>query len=128
MLQSSSFDGVAFDPFPVEQDDVAAAEVDVGRREILQALVIATMIVVLDEAIDVGLEIAGQIVVLEQDAVLERLMPTLDLALGLGMTRRAAHVPHAGILEPFRQVTRDVAGAVVAEQSRFVHDARRSAP
>ena len=38
------FDGVAFDPFPVEQDDVAAAEVDVGRREILQALVISGVI------------------------------------------------------------------------------------
>ena len=38
------------------------------------------MIVVIDEAIDVGFEIARQVVVVEQDPVLERLVPTFDLA------------------------------------------------
>ena len=33
---------------------LARPELDVGWREVLQALVIATMIVVLDEAADVG--------------------------------------------------------------------------
>ena len=37
----------------------------------------------LDEAFDLGFEVARQVVVLEQDAVLERLMPALNLALGL---------------------------------------------
>jgi hypothetical protein len=41
------------------------------------------MVVVFDERVDLSFEIAGQIIVLQQDAVLERLMPTLDLALGL---------------------------------------------
>ena len=31
MLQSSLFDGVSFDPFTLEQDGLAASEVDVGR-------------------------------------------------------------------------------------------------
>ena len=53
------------------------------------------MIVVLDEGLDLPFEIAGQVVVLEQDAVLERLMPALDLALGLGMVGRAADMLHA---------------------------------
>jgi hypothetical protein len=39
------------------------------------------MVVVIDECVDLGLEVAGQIIVLKQDAVLERLMPALDLVL-----------------------------------------------
>jgi hypothetical protein len=31
VLQSSSFDGVALDPFALKQDGLAASEVDVGR-------------------------------------------------------------------------------------------------
>jgi len=128
VLQSSVSDGVSFDPFALEQDGLTASEVDVGGREVLQALVIATMIVVLDEAADVGFEIAGQVVVLEEDAVLEGLMPAFDLALGLGMIGRAADVPHALLFEPFSQIARDVAGAVVAQEPWFVHDAGRSTP
>jgi hypothetical protein len=86
------------------------------------------VIVGLDEAIDVGLEIAGQVVVLEQDAVLERLVPAFDLALDLGVRGSTAHVPYAGVFEPLRQISRHVAGAVVAEQAWFVGDARRSTP
>src|SRR3954449_10307760 len=40
------------------------------------------MVVVIYEPTDLSFEVAGQIVVFEQDAVFERLMPTLDLALG----------------------------------------------
>jgi hypothetical protein len=43
---------------------------------------VSAVVVVIDEGIDLNLEIAGQIVVLEQDAVLQRLMPAFDLALG----------------------------------------------
>ena len=89
---------------------------------------VAVMIVVIDEAIDVRFEVARQVVVLEQDAVLERLMPALDLALGLRVTGCAAHVVHAGILEPLRQVTGDVARPVVAEQAWLVHDTGRVTP
>jgi hypothetical protein len=37
MLQSSLFDGVAFDPFAFQQDGLASAEVDVGRCQVVQA-------------------------------------------------------------------------------------------
>ena len=47
------------------------------------------------------LRVAGQIVVLQQDAVLERLMPALDLALGHRMIRRAADMPHVLLVEPW---------------------------
>ena len=35
MLQSSQFDGVAFDPFSFQKDGLASAEVDVGRCQVL---------------------------------------------------------------------------------------------
>jgi hypothetical protein len=43
------------------------------------------MVVVLDEGSDPGFEITRQEVVFEQDAILQRLVQALDLALGLGM-------------------------------------------
>jgi hypothetical protein len=49
---------------------LAASEVDVGRGKIVEALVIAPMIVMLDEGSDLRFEIAWQEVVLQKDAVL----------------------------------------------------------
>ena len=45
---------------------------------------IAVIVVVLDEGGDLAFEIAGQVVVFKQDAILECLMPALDLALVCG--------------------------------------------
>ncbi len=89
MPQASICDGLAFDPFSFHDGGLAASEVDVSRGEIADAFVIAQMIVMLHEGIDLGFEIAGQVVVFQQDAVLERLVPALDLALGHGMLRRS---------------------------------------
>ena len=123
MLQSSFSNGVAFNLFSLQEDGLASAEVDIGGREVLQALVVAAVIVVLDEAADVGFEIAWQVVVFEQDAVLQGLMPALDLALGLRMVRCSSDVAHAVVVEPFREIGRDVARSVVAQRARFVDDA-----
>ena len=68
MLQATICDGLAFDPFAFEEDGVSAPEVNVGRSEIVEALVIAVMVVVLDEGGDLAFEIAGQVVVFKQDA------------------------------------------------------------
>ncbi len=86
MLQAPLFDGLSLDPFSLQQDGLAASEVDVSGREIVEALVIAHVVVALDEGLDLGFEIARQEVVLQQDAVLQRLVPALDLALGLRVT------------------------------------------
>ena len=59
---------------------------------------VAPEIVVLNEARDLGFEITGQVMVLEQNTVLERLVPALDLALGLRMARGAANMHHATVL------------------------------
>jgi hypothetical protein len=59
---------------------------------------VTPVIVVLDEARDLGFEITGLIIVLEQNAVLERLVPALDLALGLRMAQGAANMRDATVL------------------------------
>ena len=41
MLQASAGDCLSFDPFPFDEDGLAASEVDVGRGQIAQALVVA---------------------------------------------------------------------------------------
>ena len=69
LAPGSLFDGLVFDPFALKQDGLTASEVDVGRGEVLQALMVAVVIVVIDEAIDLRFELAGEVVVLEQDAV-----------------------------------------------------------
>ena len=54
---------------------------------------VTPVVVVIDEVVDLGLEVAGQIVALQQDAVLQCLVPALDLALGLGMEGSATDMP-----------------------------------
>ena len=126
MQQAPLVDGVAFDPFSLLQNGLASPEVDIGRGEIAEALVVALVIVVIDEDVDPVFEITRQEVVLEQDAVLERLMPALDLALGLRMKRSAADMAHAVGVDPFGEFAGDVGRPVVAEQFWLVqHPVRR---
>src|SRR5690606_17194572 len=70
------------------------------------------MVVMLNEGVDLGLEVTGQEVVLQQDAVLEGLAPALDLALGLGMHWSAPDMAHGLSLDIIGQFAGDVAGAV----------------
>jgi len=113
MKQPTSLDGFAFDPFSFQQDGLTTSEVDVGRGKIVDALVIAPVVVVRDECIDLGFEVTGQIIVLEQDAVFERLMPALDFPLRHRMVRRTPSVPHILPIEPFSEVAGDIARPVV---------------
>ena len=114
--QAAIGDCLSFDPFSFDQNGLAPSEVDVGWRQIADAFVIAQVIVVNDEGLDLGFEIARQVIVFEQDTVLERLMPALDLALGHRVIGRATDVLHVLAVEPFRQVHRDVAGAVAPSE------------
>lgn len=92
---------------------MASARVSVGGCDIVQALVVTLMIVMPDEGGNLRFEFSGQEVVLEQNAVLERLMPTLDLALRLRVIRRAACVRHAFVFQIVSQIPGDIAWAVV---------------
>ena len=108
MLQATVCDGGPLDASAFCEDRLRSAKVDVSGREVVDALVIADVIVVLDEGVDLPLEISGQIIVVEQDAVLQGLVPTLDLSLGLGMIWGAAYVLHVLVFEPLGQIARDV--------------------
>ena len=73
---------------------------------------VAAMVVVLDKGRDLALEVAGQVVVFQQDAVLQRLVPALDLALGLGMEGSATDVSDTAVVEPFRDCQIDCVRAI----------------
>jgi len=120
VLQPPMLDGLSLDPFALLDDGRGPAEVGVGGRHVVQALVVSLMVVVLDEGLDLGLKVAGQEVVFQQDAVFQGLVPAFDLALGLRMTRGAAHVAHLLGLDVFGQFARDVAGAVIRQQPGLV--------
>jgi hypothetical protein len=80
MVQAAVLDGEFLDLLPPLDDGGVPAEVGIGRRDVAEAFVTALVVVVLDEGTDVVFEIAGQVIVLQQDAVLEGLMPCLTSA------------------------------------------------
>ena len=116
VLQAPMFDGLSFDPFSLFDDGCCAAEVGVGRRHIFQALMITLVVVMLDERLDLLLEIAGQEVVFQQDAVLQCLVPAFDLALDVRVERRAADMAHGVRLDVIGKLVGDVARTIVREQ------------
>ena len=115
MKQASRFDSLSFDPFSLSQDGLAAPVVDIGRGEVLQALVIAPVVVVVDKGVNLLPEITWQIVVFQQNAVLQGLVPSLDLTLGLRVIWCAPDMVHLLIFQPIGQFTRDVTGAIVRQ-------------
>ena len=92
---------------------MAAPKVDVSGSQVLQALVIAVMVIMLDEGFDLHLQVTGQEVVFQQDAVLEGLMPALDLALCLGVIRCPARVRHAVVVKPLGKFAGDRARTII---------------
>ena len=117
MLQAPMFECLSLDPFSSLDDCWCPAEVGIGGCDVVEALVVALVVVMLDEGLDLLFEIAGQEVILQQHTVFERLMPALDLALGLWVEGCAAHVAHLVGVDVFGQLARNVAGAIVAEQA-----------
>ena len=83
------------------------------KREVFDALVVALMVVVIDERLDLCLQVCREEVVLQQDAVFQGLMPPLDLALSMWMIWRTPDVSHFLIIQPFSELTRNVAGVVI---------------
>ena len=102
--QAAMLDGLALDPLTVFDDGSSFAEVGVRGCCTIEALEIAPMVVVFDEGLDLAFEVTGQEVVLEPDAVLERLMPAFDLFLCLGGAPRngSCHWPGCSWQDPGR--------------------------
>ena len=112
VMQAPGLDSLSLDPFSLFQDGLSPSEVDIGRGQIIDALVIAVGVVVIHEGFNTGLKISGEEVVFQQDAV----VPSFNLALGLGVIRCAPDMAHALVLQPISQITGDVAGTVVRSQ------------
>lgn len=58
MLQAPMLDGLSLNPFALFDHGLCPAEVSIGRRHVVQALVVKVVVVVLDERLDLRLEIA----------------------------------------------------------------------
>ena len=56
-LQAPMFDGLSFNPFTLLDDGFGPAELGIGGRDVIQALMIALLVVVLDEGLDLGLKV-----------------------------------------------------------------------
>src|SRR5882672_4729365 len=64
--QASGLHGLSFDPLSFQQDCVASPEVGSGWCQMADGLVVTPVVVVINEVVDLGLKVAGQIVGLEQ--------------------------------------------------------------
>jgi len=113
MLQAPGLHPFQFDPFPLFQNGQATPEVDVCGGEVVDALVVSSVIVMINERFDLCFEARREEVVLQQDAVFQGLVPSLDLALCLWIIWRTPDISHFLVTQPFRQAARDVAGSVV---------------
>ena len=58
MQAASLLDGFSFDLFPPFENGLAAPEADVSRRQVVQALVRSTVVVVPDELLDALFELS----------------------------------------------------------------------
>ena len=118
MHQAAVLDGSALDALTLQQDGLPPAEIDVSRGQVLQALVIAPVVILLDKGLDLSLQRARQLVILQQDAVLHGLVPAFDLSLRLGMGRRTANMLDTVLRQPLREGVGDEPRPIIREQSR----------
>ncbi|MDP2122571.1 MAG: hypothetical protein Q8K28_21940 [Hoeflea sp.] len=92
LILAALSDGITFDPFLLDEDDLTAPEVDVGRGWIGEAVVVSAMVAMLDERRDLDFEVFLKEEVFKENALPERLVPALNLALGLRMVGSAMHL------------------------------------
>jgi hypothetical protein len=59
MLQATLSDSLFLDLFPFSENGFIAAKVDVGGRDVIQALVVSLVVVIFDEATDLTFQVAG---------------------------------------------------------------------
>ena len=119
MLQAALSDFL----LPFSENCFVASEVGVCGCDVFQALGVALVIVVIDDGPNLAFEIARQVGVFQQNTVIHRHMPTLDLTLGLWMEWRTADMLHVLPFHPFSQIGGDVTGSVVTQQAGFMaHD------
>ena len=70
MQPASQLDGFELDVFPTCQDGLSTTEVDIAWGQVVETLVVAPQVVVIDELRQTLFELTREVVVLEQDLVL----------------------------------------------------------
>ena len=114
MVQAAFLNGFSFDPFPCLPNGLIPPAVNIGRRDVADGFMIASVVIVIDESSDLRLKIAGHIVVLQQNPVPESLVPALVrwafaappgprtqlTSLRLRMHRRATDVLNLAFTQP----------------------------
>lgn len=113
MLQETILECAFHDPFPAFKNGLTAPEAGIRRGEIVRALVQLSKILIVNEGVDWLLQFAPLIAIVRQNSVLHRVIPALDLPLGLGMM----DVPGFSVIQPLNQIGRDAGGAIVRRQS-----------
>ena len=96
----SKLDSFPSDGIPPFKYALTATAVDIGRGEVMKALVVTPGVVVVNELGEARFQLTGQVVVLEQDLVLHGAVVALDLALGRRVIGLAPGVRHAMFPEP----------------------------
>ena len=81
MLQASILDCLFLDCFPFYENVFGTPEVDVRGSDVVQALVIAVIVVVIDKDTDLLLQIAWQVVVFLENAVLHGMVPAFNIRI-----------------------------------------------
>ena len=88
MVQAAVPDGQFFDFLSPFNDGCVTPEVGISGRDVADALVVALVVIVIDEGVDLVFEITRQVIIFKQYPVLQRLVPALDLALRLRVVVR----------------------------------------
>lgn len=72
MLQTPSLERFSFYPFSSQEDGLSVPKADIGKREVAETFMVAAVIVVADEVVDLGLEITR----LAEAAI--KIVPTIE--------------------------------------------------
>jgi hypothetical protein len=106
-----------FDGLPLCEKSGFAPKVDIGWSEIAETLVVTPSVVEIDKLRESRFELPWQIVILQQNAILQRAMVTLNFALSHRMIRLAAGVGPTLLLEPGAELRRKIGWPVITQQS-----------
>ena len=60
MHQAAVLDGFALDALALQQDGLPPAEIDISRGQVVQAFMVALVIIVLDKCLDIGSSAPGR--------------------------------------------------------------------
>lgn len=86
--QATVLDCQLLDFLPPFDDGSVASEVDIGGCQVADAFVISAVVVEIDDGVNLAFKMTRQVIILQQDAVFQRLVPAPDFALGLRMVWR----------------------------------------